>query len=139
MNAPADPSTQESALAAHWHFIPDPHERLALATQAAAGQGLPDSLKTDDALVPGCVSRVWLHAQSLNGSLTLSWDADSAIVRGLAGLVCAVYQNASPAAAAAHHSSIIAGLGFDRMISPTRLNGMAALASRIRELAAALP
>ena len=54
-------------------------------------------------------------------------------------LVCAVYQNASPAAAATHQSSIIAGLGFDRMISPTRLNGMAALASRIRELAAALP
>jgi len=98
MNAPADPSTQESALAAHWRFIPDPHERLALATQAAAGPGLPSELKSDNALVPGCVSRVWLHANSLNGSLTLSWDADSAIVRGLAGLVCAVYQNASPAA-----------------------------------------
>lgn len=138
MNEPADPSTQESALATHWRFIPDAHERLALATQSAAGPGLPDSLKTDDALVPGCVSRVWLHANSLNGSLILSWDADSAIVRGLAGLVCAVYQNASPAAAAAHHSSIIAALGFDRMISPTRLNGMAALASRIRDLAAAL-
>ena len=139
MNAPADPASQESALASHWRFIPDAHERLALATQAATGPGLPDSLKTDDALVPGCVSRVWLHANSLNGTLLLSWDADSAIVRGLAGLVCAVYQNASPAAAAAHHTSIIAALGFDRMISPTRLNGMAALASRIRELAAALP
>lgn len=139
MNATADPASQESALATHWRFIPDAHERLALATQSAAGPGLPDSLKTDDALVPGCVSRVWLHANSLNGSLILSWDADSAIVRGLAGLVCAVYQNCTPAAAAAHHTSIIAALGFDRMISPTRLNGMAALASRIRELAAALP
>jgi hypothetical protein len=46
MNAPADPSTQESALAAHWRFIPDPHERLALATQAAAGPGLPSDLKS---------------------------------------------------------------------------------------------
>jgi cysteine desulfuration protein SufE len=139
MNAPADPASQESALASHWRFIPDAHERLALATRAATGPGLPDFLKSDAALVPGCISRVWLHANSINGTLCLSWDADSAIVRGLAGLVCAVYQNTPTAAAAAHHSSILAALGFDRMISPTRLNGMAALASRIRELAAALP
>jgi len=131
-----DPAATEATLAAHWNLIPDPQERLALATQSLAGQGLRDGQKTDDALVPGCVSRVWLAATMEKDRLSLAWDAESNLVRGLAGLVCSVYQHASPAAAAAHQTGILQTLGFDRQLSPTRLHGMMSLASRIRVLAA---
>lgn len=134
----ADPTATEAALSAHWNLIPDPQERLALATQSLAGPGLRDDQKTDDALVPGCVSRVWLAAAMENDRLSLAWDAESNLVRGLAGLVCSVYQHASPAAAAAHQTSILNSLGFDRQLSPTRLHGMTSLASRIRLLAGQL-
>ena len=134
-----DPAAREAALVAHWSIIPDLTERLALATQAHAGPGMPPESRTDDALVPGCVSRVWLAAAlAPDGGLALTWDAESAMVRGLAGLVCAVHAGTVPAAAAAHQTTILSGLGFDRMLSPTRLNGMTALAARIRLLAGTL-
>ena len=134
-----DPAAREAALVARWSLIPDLTERFALATQAHAGPGLPPECRTDDTLVPGCVSRVWLVAsRDANGRLALGWDAESAIVRGLAGIVCAVHAGTVPAAAAAHETAILSGLGFDRMLSPTRLHGMTALAARLRVLAAAL-
>jgi cysteine desulfuration protein SufE len=132
----ANPADAEAALAAHWNLIPDHQERLALATQSLTGPGLPDDRKTDDALVPGCVSRVWLCADLVDGRITLAWDAESNLVRGLAGIICAVYQQAEPALAAAHTTQILTTLGFDRQLSPTRLHGMNALAARIRLLAA---
>lgn len=134
----ADPAATEATLSAHWNLIPDPQERLALATQSVAGPGLPNDQKTDDALVPGCVSKVWLAAAMDHGRLSLAWDAESNLVRGLAGLICSVYQHANPAAAAAHQTSILTALGFDRQLSPTRLHGMTSLANRIRFLSGQL-
>ena len=59
------------------------------------------------------------------------------LVRGLAGLICPVYQDTAPADALAFRSRILPDLGLDRLLSPTRLRGLAAVEVRIQQLASA--
>jgi cysteine desulfuration protein SufE len=132
-----DPAAAETRLIEDFSLIPDPHERLAAIVAACTGPGLPESSRHDHDLVPGCVSRVWITAAVENGVLQLRWDADSPLVRGLAGLICHIYNGTAPAAAAAHETGILAGLQLTRQLSPTRLNGLTNVAQRIRTLAAA--
>lgn len=132
------PADQEAALRDAFSIIPDPHERLSAIVASCAGPGVSAEDQTEQNLVPGCVSSVWLTASVENSALRLRWDAASPLVRGLAGLVCKVYDGTPPAEAAACECGILESLGLTRQISPTRLNGLANVAHRIRELAAAL-
>lgn len=120
-------------------FLPvrDPQERLALIVEACAGPGVPEAARREADLVPGCLSRVWLGGQTGQGRLELQWDAESPLVRGLAGLICQVYQNTPVAGAAEFRSRVITRLGLDRQLSPTRLRGLASVEARIQELALA--
>lgn len=118
--------------------ITDPTERLSVIAAGWQGPGMPAELRTDDLLVPGCVSRVHLLATRVAGRLHLQWDADSSLVRGLVGLLCAVYQDTSLAASAAHACALLQSLGLDRQLSPTRLRGLENVIALIRARAAAL-
>lgn len=132
------PADNERALAGAFSIIPDPHERLAAIVSSFGGSGIPDSEHREDDLVPGCVSRVWLTASVENYGLQFRWDADSPLVKGLAGLICRVYAGTAPGEAAAYQTAILTSLKLDRQLSPTRLNGLENVARRIRLLAAGL-
>jgi cysteine desulfuration protein SufE len=129
------PADQEAALREAFSIIPDPHERLSAIMANCTGAGLPEVEKRDELLVPGCVSSVWLKGRVEDNALRLRWDAVSPLVRGLAGLVCRVYNGTPPVEAAAHDTQILESLGLTRQVSPTRLHGLAKVALRIRELA----
>ena len=133
-----NPADNERALTGAFSIISDPHERLAAIVSSCSGSGIPDKDRLDDDLVPGCVSRVWLTASVAEEALHLRWDADSPLVKGVAGLVCRVYQGTIPAEATAHQTAILTSLKLDRQLSPTRLNGLENVARRIRLLAAGL-
>ena len=132
------PAASEHALIEAFSIIADPHERMSAIVATCAGPGIPVNERRDDDLVPGCVSRVWLTGTAGHGVLRLRWDADSPLVKGLAGLVCRVYDGSAPAAAAAHSTRILSGLHLDRQLSPTRLNGLEMTGRRIQAIAAAL-
>jgi cysteine desulfuration protein SufE len=129
------PSANEQALLEAFLPVRDPHERLALITDACAGPGLPLKERQEADLVRGCVSQVWLR-RGAGEVLRLEWEAESTLVRGLAGLICRVYQDCDPAEARCYQSRVLTELGLDRQLSPTRLRGLAAVEGRIRELAA---
>lgn len=131
------PAANEQALLEAFLPLTDPHERLALIVDACAGDGLPDRSPAGADLVPGCVSRVWLRGSCASGRLHLAWDAESPLVRGLAGLICQVYQDVPMGDVAGFRSRILTGLGLDRQMSPTRLRGLAAVELRIHQLAIA--
>lgn len=133
--AAADPAANEAALREAFLPVRDPHERLALITDACAGPGLPPEARRDADLVPGCVSRVWLRGTTVDGALHLVWDAGSPLVRGLAGLVCQVYQGTAKDGIRAHRSRLLTDLELDRHLSSTRLRGLAAVEARIHQLA----
>lgn len=119
------------------NIIHDPHERLAALGSYANAMKIAGEHKVDANLVPGCVSRVWLHGEMAGGRMQFRCDADSPIVRSLASLLCELYSSSTPAEAAAVEPRIWEACGFTKLLSPTRLNGLANVRKRIREMAQA--
>lgn len=130
------PTANEQKLLSMLLPLQDPYERLSLITLACLGPGLRPEARADLDLVAGCVSLVWLRRVGDENQLRLEWDAESPLVRGLAGLICMVYQDTEPLDAAAFQSNILMKLGLDQQLSPTRLRGLAFMEIRIRQLAA---
>lgn len=116
------------------NIIEDPHERLNAVITRNAHMKLADELKTEDRLVPGCVSRVWLHGQITDGRTRFVCDADSPMVKGLASLLCELYSDAVPSEVATVEPRLWEAWRFTKMLSPTRLNGLARMRDKIREI-----
>ena len=100
---------------------------------------LPEGLRTEDNLVRGCQSQVWLVADRDpdSGCLQLRIDSDAHIVRGLIAIVMAVYDGRRPADILEFDiEALFDDLELLKHLSPTRGNGLRALIGRIRALAA---
>ncbi len=117
------------------NIIHDPHERLNAIVSRGHALKLDEAHKTEANLVPGCVSRVWLHGELVDGRTRFVCDAESPMVKGLAALLCELYTDADPAEAAAVEPRVWEACGFTKMLSPTRLNGLANMRIRIRGMA----
>jgi cysteine desulfuration protein SufE len=128
---------KQQQLIAKLAIIEDPQERLAALMSRAKKWPKPEPLD-DTLLVPGCQSRVWLQGAMDNGVLRLRMECDAPMVKGLVALMCELYDGAPPAEVLAVEPEWVEKLGFSRMITPTRLNGLAAVRHRIREMAASL-
>jgi cysteine desulfuration protein SufE len=96
----------------------------------------PDVWADDAHRVAGCQSRVWLHAEQRDGKLFLAGASDAAIVSGLVALLLRVYSGRTPAEIAATDPVFLKDLGLIEALSTNRGNGIAAMARRIRALAA---
>lgn len=120
-----------------YSVVPDAQERLALVVdQARRRPRLSEAERTDAHRVKGCVSLAWLVAELRDGRCHFRSDADSPLVRGLLTLLCDLYTGATPAEVVATEPGLLAELGLDRNLSPTRLNGLRSVRARIREFAA---
>jgi cysteine desulfuration protein SufE len=126
---------KQQALIDDLNFIKDLHERLNAVVSRASAMKLVEAHKIEANLVPGCVSRVWLQGELVDGRAHFACDAESPMVKGLAALLCEVYTDSEPAEAAAIEPKIWEACGFTKMLSPTRLNGLANMRKRIREMA----
>jgi cysteine desulfuration protein SufE len=107
------------------------------------GKELPamdQAWKTEETLVRGCQSQVWLVAQRdpATGAMNLQLDSDAHIVRGLIGIVLAAYQQRTPREIVEYDvEGLFESLDLLKHLSPTRGNGLRAMVNRIREAAAA--
>jgi cysteine desulfuration protein SufE len=127
---------KQQHLIARLALIEDSHERLAAITARGKKWPAPQAVEHVDAhRVPGCVSRVWLIGHLEDGRCRWRMDADSPLVKGLAALLCEVTDGATPTEVAAFEPEILSALGLDRQLSPTRLNGLAAVAQTMRAFA----
>ncbi len=115
-------------------IIEDPQERLAALMSRAKKWPAPASLD-DSMLVAGCQSRVWLQSTLENGLCRFRMECDAPMVKGLVALMCELYDSTPPAEAATFEPDWLDRLGFTRMVTPTRLNGLAAVRGKIREFA----
>jgi cysteine desulfuration protein SufE len=96
----------------------------------------PDTWADDAHRVPGCQSRVWMEGALQDGVLYLAGTSDAAIVSGLIALLLRVYSGRSPAEIVATDPVFLKDLGLLEALSTNRGNGIAAMARKIRELAA---
>lgn len=126
---------KQAELIADLNLIEDAQERLAALSSYVAALHLPEAERVDSLLVPGCVSRVWLHLALIDGCARLRCAADSPMVAGLAALLCHLYDGESPAEIAIVEPELWRGCGFDRRLSPTRLNGLASMRTLLRDWA----
>jgi len=107
------------------------------------GKDLPDMddrLKTDEHLVRGCQSQVWLVAEldRNTGAMRLTLDSDAHIVRGLIAIVLAAYDGRTPREIVEYDiERLFEELDLLKHLSATRGNGLRAMVNRIRESAAA--
>ena len=125
---------KQEQLIAKLSIIEDPQERLAALMSRAKKWPAPAQL--DDALlVPGCQSRVWLEGRIEDGVCRFRMDCDAAMVKGLVGLMCELYDGATPEEVRTVEPEWVEKLGFSRMVTPTRLNGLAAVRGKMREFA----
>ncbi len=116
--------------------LPDAQERLsALAAWGRKAPELPADLADETNRVHGCISRVHLAAMIDDGVFHCQVSADSAMVRGLVGVTVRLADGKSAAAVAESPLDWPQRLGLDRHITPTRLNGLAAVAERLRQVA----
>ena len=94
------------------------------------------SLHTDDRLVRGCQSQVWIDTAVEDGRLQIAVDSDAFIVKGLLGVVLAAYNNKTPGDVLAFDiDSYFEQLELLNHLSPTRGNGLKAMVARIRAIA----
>jgi cysteine desulfuration protein SufE len=100
---------------------------------------MPASLRTDERLIRGCQSRVWLAHDVHDGHLRFVMDSDAHIVRGLIAVVLCLVQGRTPAdIARADIEAFFARIDLLGHLSPTRGNGLRALVARIRDIADAV-
>ena len=96
----------------------------------------PDEWADDAHRVPGCQSRVWMEGALHGGRLYLAGVSDAAIVSGLIALLLRVYSGRTPEEIVATAPVFLRELGLLEALSTNRGNGIAAMARKIRELAA---
>jgi cysteine desulfuration protein SufE len=88
--------------------------------------------KTDDNLIRGCQSRVWLHATCPEGKLHFSADSDAIITRGMVALLLRVVQDRPAAEVAREPFAFLNAIGLMSHLSPTRANGLASMVKQIK-------
>lgn len=99
---------------------------------------LPESLHTDEFLVRGCQSQVWLVDEWRDGKLYFQADSDAFIVKGLLGVVLAAFNGKTPGEILDFDvDAYFARLDLLQHLSSTRGNGLKAMVKRIKDRAAA--
>lgn len=91
------------------------------------GKELPliaQNYKTDDRLIKGCQSRVWLHAEKDGDNMNFSADSDAIITKGIIALLIRVFNNEKPEDIAKSDLHFIKEIGLQEHLSPTRSNGL---------------
>lgn len=104
------------------------------------GKALPpmaEAEKTDDILLHGCQSRVWLIIEGNADELLIRANSDAAIVSGLIALLIRVYSGASARQIVATQPEFIEALGLQQHLSATRANGLHAMLQAIYSAAKA--
>ncbi|MBO7113050.1 MAG: SufE family protein [Bacteroidaceae bacterium] len=98
---------------------------------------LNPEFKTEDNLIEGCQSRVWLHAQFSNGLIHFEADSDAIITKGLIGLLIRVLSDHTPQEILDCDVHFIDEIGLTQHLSPTRSNGLLSMLKQIKTYALA--
>lgn len=105
------------------------------------GKDLPminDELKTENKIIKGCQSQVWLHADKVDGKVVYTADADAIIAKGIISLLIQVLSNETPQAVLDAKLDFIKEIGLQEHLSPTRSNGLVAMVKQMKIYALAL-
>ncbi|EQA45048.1 Fe-S metabolism associated domain protein [Leptospira broomii serovar Hurstbridge str. 5399] len=95
---------------------------------------LPQEQHTEDKLVPGCQSRVWIVSQEKDNKLFFSADSDSAITKGMIALLLRVFSGRTREEIRSASLDFLKEIGLDKHLSMSRRNGLYSMVNRIKNL-----
>ena len=98
-------------------------------------EAYPEEQKTEEKLIKGCQSRVWLDYEMKDGKLFFRADSDAIITKGIISLLISVYSGRTPAEIAADDFGFVDQIGLKENLSPTRANGLVSMIDTIKWVA----
>ena len=105
------------------------------------GKTLPlidDAHKTDDNIIKGCQSKVWVHANMNDNKVVFTADSDAIITKGIIAILIRTFSNQHPTAILEANTDFIDKIGLKEHLSPTRANGLVSMVKQLKIYALAL-
>lgn len=100
-------------------------------------KALPPEKKTEDNLIKGCQSQVWIDARYDNDKLFFDADSDGILPKGIASLLVSIYSGHSTEEILKSDFDFISQIGLQEFLSPSRANGLMAMTKQIKFYAVA--
>src|ERR1041385_9165974 len=127
---------KQDALAADLNRFKNPQDRLAhMIRIGRAAPGLDEKFKTPKAKLDGCLSNLWLHSEVRDGLCFFRADSDSAIVKGLATVICDLFSALAPDDILKADLPPLRQAGLWQQLTPNRRTGLSRLVDNIHEFA----
>jgi cysteine desulfuration protein SufE len=104
------------------------------------GKSLPlidDIYKTEDNIIKGCQSKVWIHAEMKDDKVVFTADSDAIITKGIIAILIRVFSNQHPKDIIEADTSFIDDIGLKEHLSPTRANGLVSMIKQLKLYAVA--
>lgn len=104
------------------------------------GKSIPlidERYKTDDNIIKGCQSKVWVHADENNGKIEFTADSDAILTKGIIALLLRVFSSHTPQEILDADTGFIDEIGLKEHLSPTRANGLVSMIKQLKLYAVA--
>ncbi|GAK74889.1 sulfur acceptor protein SufE for iron-sulfurcluster assembly [Nonlabens ulvanivorans] len=104
------------------------------------GKSVPvidEQYKTDDNIIKGCQSKVWVHADLKEDKVEFSADSDAIITKGIIAILIRAWSGQKPADIIAADTAFIDQIGLKEHLSPTRANGLVSMIKQLKMYAIA--
>jgi cysteine desulfuration protein SufE len=99
------------------------------------GKSLPiieEKYKTEDNIIKGCQSKVWVHGEEQGEKIVFSADSDAILTKGIIAILIRVFSNQKPEAILEANTAFIDEIGLKEHLSPTRANGLVSMIKQIK-------
>lgn len=104
------------------------------------GKSLPlidAKYKTDDNIIKGCQSKVWVHAEMKDDKVVFTADSDAIITKGIIAILIRTFSNQHPKDIIEADTKFIDQIGLKEHLSPTRANGLVSMIKQLKMYAIA--
>ena len=126
----------QNGIVEDFSFLPEWDERYAYLIELGQKMDpLPEEYRTEENIVRGCQSTVWLHLECQGDTVFFKADSDSLIVKGLAALLMRVFSDQPAAEVLKADLSFFEETGLNKHLSSQRTNGLMAMIEEIRSFA----
>jgi cysteine desulfuration protein SufE len=127
---------KKDALVEEITLIPDAYERLGyIVDRGKKADGLTEDLRIDSFKIEGCMSQLWVVPAYKEGLCSFKSESDSAIVKGIASLLCDFYSEAKPDDIRKTDAEFLSEVGITQHLSPNRRNGLSRIVESIQHFA----
>ncbi len=104
------------------------------------GKALPlieEQYKTEDNIIKGCQSKVWVHAEENEGKIVFTADSDAILTKGIIAILIRAFSNQKAMDILEANTDFIDEIGLKEHLSPTRANGLVSMIKQIKMYALA--